>query len=261
MWKEILKKGLAVLVLIIFVPYIITIFVQGVDKKRTTDTLRERGILILAQEVSESYEDEMLKVQAILVRTSIYREQAEGTDKNDTEVEEADISSALRKRLEKAWDATEELILTYEDKPILAPFHRLSNGKTRNGKEALGSEEYPYLQSVTCPKDVGAEEQIGTLVLDVPGVKILSKDDNGYVMEVQVGEETCTGEQFRDTYGISSSSFLAYAADNQTRIVTRGVGHGLGLSQYTANEMAKEGKTYEEILLHFFKDVKIQKTE
>lgn len=260
MWKEILKKGLAVLILIILVPYIITVFVQGANKRKNGDSIKEEGICRLAQEVSEEYEEEMLKAQAVLVRTSIYREQEEGTDGQEETVY-ADISAGWRRSLESAWDATEGLVLTYKDAPILAPFHRLSNGKTRSGTEVLGSEEYVYLQPVACPKDVVAEEQIGTLVLDVANIKILSKDDSGYVTEVQIGEETCTGEQFRDTYGISSASFLSYSADSQTRIVTRGIGHGLGLSQHTANEMAKEGKTWEEILLYFFKDVKIQKTE
>lgn len=260
MWKEILKKGLAVLVLIIFVPYIITVFVQGAEKKKSKDTLKEEGILRLSREASESYEDEMLCVQAILVRTSICLEQSEGTYVQ-TEESEVDLSSAWRQRLEKAWDSTEGLILTYEDAPILAPFHRLSNGKTRSGKEALGSEEYPYLQSVDCSKDVVAEEQIGSEVLDVENVKILNTDSSGYVTEVQMGEETCNGEQFRDAYGIVSASFEVYPAGDKTRIVTRGIGHGVGVSQHTANEMAKEGKNYEEILLYFFKNVKIQKSE
>lgn len=260
MWKEVLKKGLAVFILIILVPYIITVFVQGASRERTKDNLREEGVLRLARETLESYEDEMLRVQAIVVRTSIYKEQADG-EKVSSDAKEIKISASWRRRLEAAWDDTEGLVLTYEDKPILAPFHRLSNGKTRSGEEVLGSAEYLYLQPVACPKDVVAEEQIGTTVLDVSGVKILSKDDSGYVTEVQIGEETCTGEQFRDTYDISSASFLTYAADGQTRIVTRGIGHGLGVSQHTANEMAKEGKTWEEILLYFFKDVKIQKTE
>ncbi len=253
MWKEILKKGLAVLLLIILVPYIITIFVQGAEEKESKDTLREQGIYMLAQEVSESYEVQMIMAQAILVRTSLCREMQK--------VEKVDISASWRRKLEEAWDATEGLVLTYESELILAPFHRLSNGKTRSGKEALGSEAYPYLKSVSCPQDVAAEEQIGTLLLDVGNVKILATDKSGYVTEIQIGEESCNGEQFRDVYGVVSASFEAYPADKQTRIVTHGIGHGLGLSQYTANEMAKEGKTYEEILHYFFKDVKIEKAE
>ena len=259
MWKEYVKKGIAVLALMILVPYIITIFIQGVEKRKEEDSLREEGIFRLAQEVSEEYEDGMMRVQAILVRTSICKEKEEETYKMMEH--SVKISGAFRRRLENAWDSTDGLVLTHEGKLILAPFHQLSNGKTRNGEEVLGSSEYSYLQSVNCPKDVEAQEQIYSTLLNVADVKIISNDKKGYVTEVKIGEESCTGEQFRDAYDIRSADFELYAAGNVTRVVTHGIGHGLGLSQHTANEMAKEGKKYEEILLYFFKNVKIEKME
>ena len=259
MWKERLKKGIAVLVLITLVPYIITIFIQGVGKRKEREDIREEGICRLAQELSEEYEDEMLYVQAILVRTSILREKKEGTY-TATDYR-GRISGAFRRRLGNAWDNTAGMVLTYNGEPILAPFHQLSNGRTRNGKDVLGNPEFSYLHSVNCPKDVASNEQIGTLLLDVEDVKIVSKDKKGYVTEVMIGEETCSGEKFRDVYHVQSADFELYEAGEQTRVVTHGIGHGLGLSQHTANEMAKEGKTKEEILLYFFKDVKIEKKE
>ena len=42
------------------------------------------------------------------------------------------------------------------------------------------------------------------------------------------------------------------------RITTRGVGHGLGMSQYTAGKMAEEGSTFEEILIYFFPGTALQ---
>lgn len=46
--------------------------------------------------------------------------------------------------------------------------------------------------------------------------------------------------------------------DDGVDFTVRGYGHGVGMSQYGANEMAKKGSTYEEILKHFYKDVKIE---
>jgi stage II sporulation protein D len=69
---------------------------------------------------------------------------------------------------------------------------------------------------------------------------------------VQVGEETQRGDSFRNTYDLASSCFELQKFEQTTRVITKGVGHGLGLSQYTANEMAKEGKTYQEILQYFY---------
>ena len=53
MWKEYVKRGLAVLDLITLVPYIVTVFVQGAGNKKREDGQREEGILRLAREVSE----------------------------------------------------------------------------------------------------------------------------------------------------------------------------------------------------------------
>ena len=71
---------------------------------------------------------------------------------------------------------------------------------------------------------------------------------------VRVGQETVNGEEFRQTYGLASSCFILQKYDGKLRITTRGVGHGLGLSQYTANEMAKEGKDAAEILQYFLRE-------
>ena len=66
------------------------------------------------------------------------------------------------------------------------------------------------------------------------------------------------GEEFRQTYGLASSCFILQKYDGKLRITTRGVGHGLGLSQYTANEMANEGKDAAEILQYFFEGTEIR---
>ena len=70
--------------------------------------------------------------------------------------------------------------------------------------------------------------------------------------------EEMSGEEFREMYGLASSCFEFQQFENDARIITKGVGHGLGLSQYTANEMAKNGKTCEEILQFFFPGTEIK---
>ena len=122
----------------------------------------------------------------------------------------------------------------------------------------LGTEEYPYLQVKDCAKDVGSELQMQTKVIEVAGVSINAKDSSGYVTEVKVGEEICSGDAFRDTYSLASSCFDVQEFDGKTRVISKGVGHGLGMSQYTANEMAKEGKTHLEILQYFFEGTEMK---
>ncbi|MEE1314557.1 MAG: SpoIID/LytB domain-containing protein [Faecalimonas sp.] len=225
-------------------------------KKETAQQqmLDEYCIGILASEVSPEYSEEMRKVQAVLVRTTVY---SELDTLSKEEVEEAlrkqtKLDREWKQSLETAWQETEGQVVMHGETLALVPFHQLSNGKTRSGAEVLGEDSYPYLQVIECPKDIGAEEQMQTKVLEVAGASVTKKDSAGYVLEVKVGEETCSGESFRDTYELASSCFELQEFDGKTRVVTRGVGHGLGLSQFTANEMAKEGKTYQEILQFFF---------
>ena len=69
---------------------------------------------------------------------------------------------------------------------------------------------------------------------------------------MRIGETICTGDQFRDALKLPSSSFSFYESPHGLKIATVGKGHGFGMSQWTAQEMAKDGKNYEEILQYFY---------
>lgn len=262
------KRTFSVVLIIVLLPYIVTIFMNGGvaetsgDKVNGADALLEEYcISVLAKEVSSDYEKEMLKVQAVLVRTTIY-EQVEKLGEDIFEEDSfQDIErpeGAWYQTLRTAWEQTEGEVIMQGEKLALVPFHQVSNGKTRVGEEVLGSKDYPYLQMKECPKDVGAENQMESKFIKLTGATVEKVDSAGYVLSVKVGEETVSGENFRDTYGLASSCFELQAFETQTRVITKGVGHGLGLSQYTANEMAKEGKTYQEILQYFFEETEIK---
>ena len=256
-----IKKTFAILIIIVLLPYIITIFMNGEkaqsDKETdgTSELLKAHCIGTLAKEVSSDYEDEMLKAQALLVRTTVYKqieELGEAIFDQENFGDISEIDGAWYRKLEQIWGDTENEVIMYQEKLALVPFHQVSNGKTRDGKEALGSEDYPYLQIRECPKDVAADKQMESKFIEVKGAKVASTDTAGYALTVTVGEETMTGENFRDKYGLASSCFELQEFEANTRVITKGVGHGLGLSQYTANEMAKEGQGYKEILQYFF---------
>lgn len=261
-----IKKTIAILTIIVLFPYIITIFVNGGETKKEetngkNELLKTHCISLLAKEVSSDYEDEMLKVQAILVRTTVYKEVEEKgqsilSEENIGDVSE--INTIWYNKLEQIWDETENLVIMYNEKLALVPFHQVSNGKTRDGKEVLGSEDYPYLQIKECPKDVEAPNQMESKFIEAKDAKIESVDSAGYVLTVKTGEETCSGESFRETFQLASSCFEVQPFTENTRVLTKGVGHGLGLSQYTANEMAKEGQSYQEIISFFFTGTEIK---
>lgn len=281
-----IKKIIAVLIMIVLLPYVITIFMNGksmkvnqtgknhyvkvkLDEKETEVPLEEYCIGMLAREISPEYKAEALKAQAVIVRTTVYKEiEEKGAEVvlehrfwSRKEMEEQWGKAKFQKYYEKlknAWEKTDGQVVMYQSKLAMVPFHQLSNGKTRIGKEVLGSDDYPYLQMKECPRDVEAEGQMESRLIKASKAEIVSRDSAGYVTSVKVGEETCNGESFRDTYGLLSSCFEVQEFEGKIRVTTKGIGHGLGMSQNTANEMAKEGKKYNEILQYFFEGIEIK---
>lgn len=284
--KRKIKKICAVFVIIVLLPYIVTIFMNGKSMetnqngkngyiKVETDAgvkeipLEEYCIGTLAKEISVEFEPEALKAQAIVVRTTIYKkieEEGENAVMKERFFTKSDMKnqwgrSAFQKnykKLKQAWEETDGQVVMYNGQLAMVPFHQLSNGKTRIGKEVLGSDAYPYLQMKECPKDVEADGQMESRLIKVFGAAIASQDSAGYVTGVKVGEETVNGETFRDSYGLLSSCFELQDFEGKTRVTTKGVGHGLGMSQNTANEMAKEGKKYNEILQYFYEGTELK---
>ena len=265
MFKNICKT-VVLLTMVLAMPYVITKY-QNVNILKTSseitspDTiLREYCIQQLSKEVTPQYTDEMLKVQAILVRTTVYKEIEELGKEflSGKTLDKEEIDILYKQKLEKAWEETEGQVVMYENKLALVPFHQVSNGKTRNGEEVLGSNEYLYLQVVECQRDVEAENQLKSQFIEETEVMIEEWDSAGYVTSVSVAGEKMSGEAFREKYQLASSCFEVQEFENRTRVITKGVGHGLGISQFSANKMAEDGKTYHEILQFFFPGTEIK---
>lgn len=280
MLQKLKKLGCYVIILVLL-PYVVTVFINGpgiqsgpeVDsiyirvkegEQEVEMPLEEYGIGILAKEIPADYEKEAIKAQAVLVRTDMYRQVQEGGgdvalsgefwDRGQMQEAWGAQEGRNYRRLLQAWQETEGQILTYEEVPAYVPFFRLSNGCTRSGAEVLGNEECPYLQVLECPEDLESADQLQTVVTEDMDAEVTATDTAGYVLNVRVGSDNMSGEEFRRQYGLASSCFTLQRFNGKMRITTRGEGHGLGMSQYTANQMAEEGKTYEDILEYFFRD-------
>lgn len=273
-------------VAIILLPYIVTVFINGpavltgaevgedylfveVDGKSREIPVEEYAIGILAREIPVTYEKEALEAQAVMLRTRMYKqitEEGKTSIFTDKYFEEKEMRKQwgrikyeeYRAALRDVWQATEGQVLTYGDVLITTPFHQLSNGRTRSGNEVFGGEGYPYLQIRECPKDVEAMDQTQTMLIEKGDYEVISTDSAGYVLQIREGEKTITGEEFRQEKGLASACFALQEYEDKIRVTTQGNGHGIGLSQNMANEMAKEGKTHEEILAYFFADTVIR---
>ena len=125
----------------------------------------------------------------------------------------------------------------YEDQPAYVPYCRLTNGKTRDAKEVLGTDQYPYLKSVDCAADKNAEDAFQSKEIDGTGYEITKQDSAGYVLEVKQGENVIDGDTFRNQWELPSSCYTMRQTDKKTTVITQGIGHGLGLSQNMAEEL------------------------
>lgn len=117
----------------------------------------------------------------------------------------------------------------------------------------MGKKELADKLNQACPEAALTEDGLAEQIT------VTKRDSSEYALEVAVGKQAMAGEDFRDCLGLNSSCFSIKEVEGKMRIVTKGMGHGIGLSQYGANEMAKAGSDYKEILKYYYKDVTVQK--
>lgn len=223
--------------------------------------LEEYVVKLTAARIPLGYDPEAVKAQMVLTRTDLYRQIGESggvARENYLTMEELERAGAAEKFL-KAQRATDGEILTWEDKPILASYHAVSGGSTRDGNEVFQSQDYPYLASKACPSDKNAPDGTHAVQIDDAWAKmeVVSRDSAGYVLQIRLEDEYMSGEEFRNLLGLPSASFEVESNGDGVFLKVHGAGHGLGMSQYTAQQMALAGKDYREILAYFFPETKI----
>lgn len=189
-----------------------------------------------------------------------------------------DKAAEYEAKIQEAVAATDGQVMLYGGEPILAAFHSSSDGVTANSGD-VWVKDLPYLASVASPESgdtvpnyysvntFTAEEfrqkftaaHAGAIFEEDPAgwVKDVTRNESGRVETVNMGGVTVEGTEVRTIFGLRSASFtVETAADTVTFRVT-GYGHGVGMSQYGANTLAQQGKTWQEILHWYYTDVNI----
>ena len=246
---------------------------------------------VVASEMPADFSLEALKAQALTARTYIIKQMLnpsefsipEGAVVTDTVMHQVFRSdNDLRQfwgsdyewakaRVTEAVRATRGQIITYNGEPITASFFSTSNGYTENSED-YWTNEFPYLRSVESPWDTASPRYITEKVVSPQqffqalGVKlpgdgtvgeILSRTEGKRVATVKVNGKTFTGREIREKLDLDSSDFQWKRTGNGVAIQTKGWGHGVGMSQWGAEGMAKEGKNYQEIIQHYYNGVQI----
>ncbi len=261
----------------------------------TTHTLDMTDYItgVVAAEMPASFEVEALKAQAVAAATyALYRQ---GSHENGCDVctDSAHCQAYLSQdemrakwgseydtyysKIRSAAESVAGEYLSYNSEPVMAVFHSMGGGKTESSADVWG-EVVPYLVSVDSPGEDAATNFYSSVTVTFEEFKnkILSQyltavissqydvsepilTDGGHVKSIIVGGCSITGTEMRTMFDLRSTMFtITFDADSVTFNVT-GYGHGVGMSQYGANAMAKEGKTYEEILSHYYSGATLEK--
>lgn len=251
---------------------------------------------VVAAEMPIDFELEALKAQAIAARTYIVRRLMQGED-SDMSVKGADVSDTIRHqvytplaKLEAQWpkaqrkanmaklgkviDETRGLVITYEGEPIEAVFFSTSNGYTENSED-YWTQQIPYLRSVESPWDKTISPKYKETVslklsefhkkLGVKrkgfaksSIRIIERTEGDRISKIRIGDKLFTGREVREKLELASSQFTWSVKGDYITITTYGYGHGVGMSQWGANGMAKEGAGAASILAHYYSSTAVE---
>ena len=253
---------------------------------------------VVRAEMPASFQTEALKAQAVAARTyTLYKIQTGGNHGQQADIctdstccqayigrEQAmanwgDAGEENEAKIEAAVADTDGQVILYGGVPILAVFHSSSAGLTRSAGEVWVSD-LPYLAPVDSPEagdsipnyysraEFTAEAFREAFLAACPQADLSGAmegwltdpvtDPAGSVSTVCVGGVTVRGSQLRSILGLRSACFEWEVQDGKLVFYVTGYGHGVGLSQYGANQMAAEGADYREILTHYYTGVTIE---
>lgn len=254
---------------------------------------------VVSAEMPASFEEEALKAQAVAARTETVKKKSfENKEHKNADVcdnpshcqayySENDLKEKYGEKwlgedylkIKKSVDETSGIIATYNDEPITAVFHSTSSGITENSKDVWGGD-MPYLVSVKSEGEEASPRFIEEREFSFSDFKnLISKSKNitfsdnpknwitnikrnesGSVNTLNICGTEFKGTEIRNILSLRSTNFEISITD-KIIFKTKGNGHGVGMSQYGANYMAKKGYGYEDILKKYYTGITIKKMD
>lgn len=251
-----------------------------------------------AAEMPAGFEPEALKAQAVCARTYTLWKMAGGkhgetgadicadssccqayTTPAETAERWGEQAEEYAAKIARAVAATDGQVLTYEGELIQAVFFSSSTYTTEDAVAVWGTG-LPYLVSVESPEGEEVPNYRSTVTLTAEQMKELAKTvgatlggdtsrwlsgisytASGRVAELNFGEVALTGGAARSLFGLRSACFTVKENNGTFTFSVTGYGHGVGMSQYGANAMAKEGATWQDIVTHYYTGVTVQSAQ
>jgi len=242
---------------------------------------------VLAGEMGADFDLEALKAQAVAARSyAMYK--MEKTKKEEYDVVNTVTNQVYltEEELKEKWNEdyqtkinkiksavveTNGEYMTYDGEVVEALFFSTSTGKTENSEDVF-SAKVPYLRSVSSDDSL-SPVYTDTLIIkktdfyqklnlekkDKLNIEIKEKSKTGRIKIIIINEVEFKGKDVASKLGLRSNHFDIKENEDSITINTKGYGHGVGMSQYGALAMAKKGYKYDEILKHYYTDIKLSK--
>ena len=274
----------------------LTVSVRGEAKRME---LEDYLFGVVAGEMSAGSEIEALKAQAVAARTFTALHMAGGAmcksgctvcddpcccqaylTKEELKAAWGSKYDEYSARIRRAVNETESVAVVYEGRLISALYHAASGSATESSEEVFAMA-LPYLVSVESPEKgeeticvqrfsaAELEERLNSAFpqarlsspLAVDSLSVLSRTESGRVQRVKVGETEVSGCMLRSALGLRSTAFTLVQDGDGAVFTCTGYGHGVGMSQLGANEMAKEGADFKRILAHYYTGTELVKLD
>ena len=243
---------------------------------------------VVAGEMPATFELEALKAQAVASRSYAMYQMTATKDKdydvlnttaNQVYLTDQELKNNWKNEYEqkinkinKAITETTGEYLTYKGQIVNAMFFSTSTGKTENSEEVFVSA-LPYLRSVDSKWDEESPVYTDTYTFDLKDfysklnlpynenlkIEITEKTSTGRIKKLKINDQELNGRDLATKLSLRSNYFTITQNKGKITINTKGFGHGVGMSQYGANGMAKEGYKYDQILKHYYQNTEIKK--
>ncbi len=231
---------------------------------------------VVSGEVGNNWPPEALKAQAVVSRTyALHQMMQNGSSQYKYHLTSSVLhqmfkGGAIPEAITRAVEETRREVLTYDGTPIAAYYHSTSDGLTEDPVEVFG-KSYPYLRPVETKCELSpyclwerriscGEVEKALNLTGIEGIRVSSLTPSQRARNIQVvtkaGSREIPAKEFRKQLGwerLPSTMIVTVRREGKQFVFEgKGYGHGVGMCQWSALQMAKEGMTYREILSTFY---------